>query len=144
MTDLIFYAAVSLDGFLAGKNGDMTWAEKYLDGDDDYGYLDLVRQSSAILMGRKTFEFEMAASADADADADRILPTYVYTSQPLRFDGLDTSKINFIGGDLREVVSHIAQKHPGRIFVSGGAELVDGLLTMGLLTEMRLFVTPDF
>ncbi|AOY56343.1 dihydrofolate reductase family protein [Candidatus Rhodoluna planktonica] len=139
MTDVVFYAAVSLDGFLAGKNGDMSWAEKYLGGDDDFGYLDLVRNSSAMLMGRKTFEFELSAGADVD----RILPTYVFTSQPLRFDGLDTSKVNFIGGDLREVVQHISNKHPGQIFVSGGAELVDGLLTMGLLDEMRLFITPD-
>ena len=30
--ETVFYAAVSSDGFLAGPNGDMTWAEKRLAG----------------------------------------------------------------------------------------------------------------
>jgi dihydrofolate reductase len=37
----------------------------------------------------------------------------------------------------------IKQKHPGDVFIGGGAELVDGLMVMGLLDELRLFVTPD-
>lgn len=134
----IFYGAVSLDGFLAGPDSDMTWAEKYLDFEDDYGYAELIGSCSAALMGRKTFEFELAA----DPNIDRILPTYVVTEQPLRFDGVVSKGVQFVGGDLREIVSVVRKKHPGNIFIGGGAELVDGLLTMGLLDELRLFIVP--
>lgn len=135
----VFYAAVSLDGFIAGPNGDMTWAEKYLASGDDYGYVQLVRECSAVLMGRKTFEFE----ADAAPDMERVLPTYVYTSQPMRFDGVNTRQVTFVGGPLRSVIDAIDASHPGKLFVSGGAQLVEGLLAENLLDEMILFVCPE-
>ena len=139
MSKTIFYGAVSLDGFLAGPDGDMGWAEKHLASGEDYGYVELVTSCSAMLIGRKTFEFEMAAAPEMD----RVLPTYVLTEQPLRFDGAALSGVHFTSGDLREVVQLIKDKHPGDIFIGGGAELVDGLLVMGLLDELRLFVAPD-
>jgi dihydrofolate reductase len=139
MSKTIFYGAVSLDGFLAGPDGDMGWAEKHLASGEDYGYVELVTSCSAMLIGRKTFEFEIAAAPEMD----RVLPTYVLTEQPLRFDGAALSGVHFISGDLREVVQLIKDKHPGDIFIGGGAELVDGLMVMGLLDELRLFVTPD-
>jgi dihydrofolate reductase len=135
----IFYGAVSLDGFLAGPDGDMGWAEKHLASGEDYGYVELVTSCSAMLIGRKTFEFELAAAPEMD----RVLPTYVLTEQPLRFDGAALSGVHFTSGDLREVVQLIKDKHPGDIFIGGGAELVDGLMVMGLLDELRLFVAPD-
>jgi dihydrofolate reductase len=135
----IFYGAISLDGYLAGPDGSMDWAEKHLASGEDYGYVELVSSCSAMLIGRRTFEFELAAAPDMD----RVLPTYVLTEQPLRFDGAALSGVHFTSGDLREVISMIKQKHPGDIFIGGGAELVDGLMVMGLLDELRLFVTPD-
>lgn len=139
MSKTIFYGAISLDGYLAGPDGSMDWAEKHLASGEDYGYVELVSSCSAMLIGRKTFEFELAAAPEMD----RVLPTYVLTEQPLRFDGAALSGVHFTSGDLREVVAMIKQKHPGEIFIGGGAELVDGLMVMGLLDELRLFVTPD-
>ncbi len=135
----VFYAAVSLDGFIAGPNGDMSWAEKYLATGEDYGYVQLVHECSAMLMGRKTFEFE----ADAAPDMERVLPTYVYTSQPMRFDGVSASQVTFVGGPLTGVVEAIERTHSGKLFVSGGAQLVEGLLAENLLDEIRLFVCPE-
>ena len=137
MPKTIFYAAVSLDGYLSGPDGDMTWAEKYLSPDQDYGWASLISSCGSVLMGRNTFEFEM------DAGADRILPTYVYTSQPLRFDGASLPGVKFVSGDLNAVVQRIFSEHPNDIFVSGGAMLVKGLIEENLLVEMRLFVAPD-
>ena len=139
MSKTIFYGALSLDGFIAGPDGDMGWAEKHLASGEDYGHVELVSSCAAMLIGRKTFEFELAAAPEMD----RVLPTYVLTEQPLRFDGAALSGVHFTSGDLREVVSMIKQKHPGDVFIGGGAELVDGLMVMGLLDELRLFVTPD-
>ena len=135
----VFYAACSLDGYIAGPNDDMSWAEKYLATGEDFGYLQLVQRSSAILMGRKTFEFEQ----DAAPDMDRIRPTYVYTSQPMRFDGVNPRQVQFVGGPLAGVLQKIESEHPGQLFISGGAQLVDGLLRENLLREIILFVCPD-
>jgi dihydrofolate reductase len=139
MSKTIFYGVMSLDGYIAGENEDMGWAEKYLSPEEDYGWMELIQSCGAILMGRKTFEFELKNAPELD----RILPTYVLTEQPLRFDGVHTQNLNFIGGDLREVVESIKAKHSGHLFIGGGAMLLDTLLVMGLVDELRLFLAPD-
>ena len=135
----VFYAAISLDGYIAGPNGDMSWAEKYLATGEDYGYVGLVQSCSAALMGRKTFEFE----AEVAPEMDRVLPTYVYTSQPMRFDGVNVHRVKFVNGPLAGIIEQIEAEHPGKLFVSGGAQLVEGLLAANLLRELILFVCPE-
>ncbi len=139
MSKTIFYGVMSLDGFIAGENDDMSWAEKYLSADEDYGWMELVQSCGAVLMGRKTFEFELKNAPDLE----RILPTYVLTEQPLRFDGLRDSNLHFIAGDLREVVATIKQRHSGNLFLGGGAMLLDTMLVMGLVDQIRLFIAPE-
>ena len=139
MSKTIFYGVISLDGYLAGESEDMSWAEKYLSPDEDFGWMELLTSCGSMLQGRKTFEFELQSAPDME----RILPTYVLTEQPLKFDGLQIPNLHFIAGDLREVVKSIMQKHPGNLFIGGGAMLVDTMLTMGLVDEMRLFIAPD-
>ena len=137
MPKTIFYAAVSLDGYLAGPDGDMSWAEKYLSPEEDYGWASLISSCGSVLMGRKTFEFE------ADAGADRILPTYVVTNQPFAFDGATYPMVKFVSGDLSAIIQRIYAEHPKDIFVSGGAMLVKSLIDENLIDEMRLFIAPD-
>ena len=137
MPKTIFYAAVSLDGYLAGPGGDMSWAEKYLDSGEDYGWAALLGSCGSALMGRNTFEFEQ------DAGADRILPTYVVTGSPFAFDGANLPGVTFVSGDLSAIIQRILDEHPQDIFVYGGAVLVNSLIGAGLLDEMQLFIAPD-
>lgn len=139
MAKTIFYGVMSLDGFLAGPNDDMSWAEKYLSSDQDYGWMELVQSCGAVLMGRKTFEFEIKNAPDLD----RMLPTYVLTSQPLRFDGMGNDNLHFVSGDLGDVIAEIKSQHPGNVFFGGGAKLLNSMLEAGLLDELRLFIAPD-
>lgn len=139
MSKSIFYGVISLDGYLSGPDGDMSWAEKYLSPDEDFGWMELLTSCGSMLQGRRTFEFEL----DSVPDMERILPTYVVTEQPLKFDGLQIPNLHFISGDLREVVQSILAKHPGNLFIGGGAMLVDTLMVMGLIDELRLFIAPD-
>jgi hypothetical protein len=107
--ETVFYAAVSSDGFLAGPNGDMTWAEKWLGTGEDFGYFKLVSSCSAMLMGSKTFDFELAAIGNQD----RILPTYVLTTNPQRYDGVH-GDVKLVAGDVSAVVDRITDASPGR------------------------------
>ena len=134
----VFYAAVSSDGFLAGPNGDMTWAEKWLGSGEDYGYIQLVSSCSAMLMGSKTFDFELAAIGNQD----RILPTYVLTTNPQRYDGVH-GDVKLVAGDVSAVVDRITDAHPGRLFVVGGADVARQLLEAGKLDVVVLTTTPD-
>ena len=137
--ETVFYAAVSSDGFLAGPNGDMTWAEKWLSTGEDFGYIQLVSSCSAMLMGSKTFDFELAAIGNQD----RILPTYVLTTNPQRYDGVH-GDVKLVAGDVSAVVDRITDSHPGgRMFVVGGADVARQLLEAGKLDVVVLTTTPD-
>lgn len=51
MRKIVFYGAMSLDGYLADKKDDLQWLL-----DSDLGYEDFEKQVSTFVMGRKTFE----------------------------------------------------------------------------------------
>jgi dihydrofolate reductase len=139
VNERIFYAAISSDGYLAGPNGDMSWAEKYLSSGEDYGYFNLVSTSSAILQGRATFDFEI----ESGVQGPRPLPTYVLTHIPELYENVVQENIYFTGGEIERVVELIEENHPGRLFVMGGADVVRQLLKANLITTMRLFVCPE-
>ena len=146
MTEFIFYAAVSSDGYIAGPEGDMAWAEKYLTGGDDYGFFELMSSCSAVLMGAETFDFELQAIGNEP----RMLPTFVLTSNPHRFDGVTDPNIHFLGGDIKQIAASVHGKITditgdanSLVFVFGGASVVKQMLAANLLDVVRLFVTPD-
>ena len=139
MNERIFYAAISSDGYIAGPNGDMSWAEKYLSSGEDYGYFNLVSTSSAILQGRATFDFEI----ESGVQGPRPLPTYVLTHIPELYENVVQENIYFTGGEIERVVELIEENHPGKLFVMGGADVVRQLLDAKLITTMRLFVCPE-
>jgi dihydrofolate reductase len=139
MTTFLFFAAISSDGFLAGPDGDMAWAEKYLSADEDYGFTALMSRSRAMLMGARTFDFEL----DALGNEPRVLPTYVLTNNPMRYDGVNDSEVTFLAGDIEQVVDKIRSEVSGQVFVVGGADVVRQLLAKNLLDHLTLFVCPD-
>ena len=139
MNETVFYAATSADGYLAGPNGDMSWAEKYLATGEDYGFAELMSRSQAVLMGRATFEFEL----EAGVSGERLLPTYVLTHIPELYQNEQNDNLHFVGGDIAEVLSLIKAHHPGQIFVMGGSNVVGQLIEAGQLDVMRIFRAPD-
>lgn len=139
MNETVFYAATSADGYLAGPNGDMSWAEKYLATGEDYGFAELMSRSSAVVMGRATFEFEL----EAGVSGERLLPTYVLTHIPELYQNELNSNLHFVGGEIAEVLALIRAHHPGQIFVMGGSNLVGQMIEAGQLDVMRIFRAPD-
>ena len=56
MRDLSYFVATSLDGFIAGPDGDIDW----LFTGGDYGYSEFYRSVDCVAMGRKTFELSLS------------------------------------------------------------------------------------
>lgn len=117
----------------------MSWAEKYLASGEDYGYVQLIGSCSAILMGRATFDFEI----ENGVQGPRPLPTYVLTHIPELYSDIQDDNLTFTSGEVSQVLEIIAQRHPGNLFVMGGANVVKQLLEANLIDVMRLFVCPE-
>ncbi|NDD26226.1 MAG: hypothetical protein EB103_05080 [Actinobacteria bacterium] len=59
------------------------------------------------------------------------------------FKAQDHCLLIFTGGDIEEVLQLVSSRHPGNLFVMGGANVVRQLLADNRIDIMRLFVCPE-
>jgi dihydrofolate reductase len=50
------FIAVSIDGYIARRNGDIDWLSRYSNSGEDHGYHAFMASVDGIVMGRNTFE----------------------------------------------------------------------------------------
>lgn len=139
MLELVFFAAISRDGFLSGPEGDMSWAEKYLSDSEDYGFVQLMSETSSVLMGSKTYDAHLVAMGGEPQP----LPTFVLTNSPMRYDGHNDPNVHFVHGPLDVVVSELENHVSGQMLILGGADVVRQAIDAGVLNRLQLFITPD-
>jgi dihydrofolate reductase len=136
MSSVILYIAASLDGFIARKNGDVSWLDAYEAGEEDYGYADFYKGVGASVMGSKTYEKSLTFSDGID----KKMPTYVVTGRNLKAPaGANTV---FYSGSLVELVSNIRKETEKNIWLVGGGLLAQSFLREDLVDRIILSTTP--
>jgi dihydrofolate reductase len=102
MRKLILKMSITLDGFVAGPNGEMDWVFKTGSEDGKAWTVDRIRQAGAHLMGRKTFT-DMAAywpnSSEAFAAPMNEIPKIVFSKK-----GFDPSQQGESTGALKDAI----------------------------------------
>lgn len=130
MRTIILNVAVSLDGFIAGPNGEFDWCFT----DQDYGMADFMNSIDTIFYGRKSYELMLTMEEDLFKDQTR----YVF-SQTLDevVEGYQLLK-----GDLKTEVERIRAQEGKKIWLFGGTSLASSFLEAGLINELFLAVHP--
>lgn len=136
MGDVILYIATSVDGFIAGKNGDISWLDKYQGGKEDYGYSDFYKNVGASIMGANTYEKALTLKGGIDSN----MPTYVITHRNLQ--NLANSNLTFYSGNLSELVNKIQKKTRKDIWLVGGGKLARSFLKENMLGRIILSTIP--
>ena len=98
--------------------------------------------SAALLLGRTTYEgfAEAWPSRDGEfADLFNSMPMYVVSSTLQRAEWNNSTVLK---GDLAESVAKLKRDQEGDIVVHGSARLVQGLLELDLVDELRLMLFP--
>jgi dihydrofolate reductase len=67
----------------------------------------------------------------------------VLTHIPEFYKDVLDENIFFTGGNIAKVIDLIKLKHPGTVFIMGGADVANQLLDANLIDSMRLFVCPE-
>lgn len=126
------YICMSLDGFIAGADGDMSFLA-LAEGGGDYGYADFVDTVDTVIMGRITYEWVMN-QVDEFPHADK--QTYILTRTPRPASG----KISFWDGDPLALLARLKAQPGKTIFIDGGAKTVEVLAP--LVDEYIITVMP--
>lgn len=132
MRKVILGLAVSLDGFIEGKNGEYDWCFT----DQDYGMSDFMSRIDAVFVGRKTYE--MSLGMEADTSGMPKMEEYVFSNT---LEKVKEGAI-LVNGDLKTEVEKIKKKDGKDIWLFGGAGLTSSLMNLKLVDEVHLSVHP--
>lgn len=133
MRKVTFSAACSFDGYIAGPDEAVDW----LIMSDDAGAIlaDLWAGVDAILLGRKTFEFQARSGAGFGSQA---MQTYVFS----RTLAEAPKGATLVRDDAVEFVGNLKDRDGGGIFVMGGGELGSALVEGGVVDEISFIIHP--
>ena len=132
MRKVVYGGAMSLDGFIAGPNGEYDWIVM----DPDIDFAALMERFDTFLIGRKTFEMmrRMGGAAPPTPGIRNIV-----FSRTLRPEDCPHATLS---DDAERVVAEL-RKQPGKdIALFGGGELFRSLLAAGLVDELGVSVIP--
>jgi dihydrofolate reductase len=125
-----YSVAMSLDGFIAGPNGEHDWI--ITDPSVDFGAL--FKQFDTLLMGRRTFEIASKAGRETMPG----MRTIVFSRTVRPKDHPKVTVTSDVAGAIAEL-----KAQPGKdIWIFGGGELFRSLLDLGLVDTVEVAVVP--
>lgn len=133
MRKVIYGGAMSLDGFIAGPQGEYDWIVM----DPDIDFTALMGRFDTFLIGRKTFEV-MRRMGNAAPPAPGI--QNIVFSRTLR--PADCPPGTILSDDAERAVADLRNKPGKDIALFGGGELFRSLLAAGLVDELHFNVIP--
>ncbi len=139
MKKVIAYIAMSLDGFVADREGGVGWLSG--DGSDEGNmgsYPDFIKSIDTVLLGYKTYE-QIITELSPDSWPYEGMQSYVITHRNIE----NTDKIIFTGEDVGELVKSIrTAEGDGDIWVCGGASIINQLTKKSLIDRYHITVIP--
>jgi dihydrofolate reductase len=141
---------MSVDGYIAGPNGEMDWMVEWNWDDKLKKYVDELTQSvDTILLGRKMTNGFISYWSDVISKPDD--PEYMFAKKLIETPKIVFSKtldksewINteISKGDLRTEIIRIKNQQGRDIIVYGGASFDSSLIKEKLIDEFYLFINP--
>ena len=125
------FIGTSVDGFIARANGDLDFLPP--GGGEPHGYNEFMATVDALVIGRKTFETVLAFDAWPYGEK----PVFVLSTKPLA-PAPSGALVEHLSGPPAEIVSQLAARGIGHIYVDGGIT-IQGFLRAGLI--QRLIIT---
>jgi dihydrofolate reductase len=135
MRRLRYAVAMSLDGYIAGPQGEADWIVM----DPDIDFAGIFSEFDTLLMGRRTFT-AIGEGGGGSGSGPFGEMTIVVVSRTL--DRSRYPKVTVVNEDLQEAVMDL-KKQPGKdIWLFGGGELFRSLLDLGLVDTVEVAVMP--
>lgn len=131
MAKIRYQVATSLDGYIAGPNGEIDWI--VTDPEIDFGAI--FSQFDTLLMGRRTFDF-MAQSNHATMPG---MKTIVFSRT---LQQADHPEVTVVRDNQTELLKSLRAKPGKDVWLFGGGSLFRSLLAAGFVDTVELAIIP--
>lgn len=131
MRDLVYNVATSLDGFIAGPNGEFNWIIQ----DPTMNFGEIFGGFDTMVMGRRTYEL-MLREGHALKEFGMKVFVGSGTLDPEQHQDVSVS------ADLAETVAELKHKSGKAIWLFGGGMIFRSLLDAGLVDRIEISVIP--
>ena len=128
---------MSIDGYLATKDDDLSWLSVVQDGNEDYGYKDFNDTVDTYIVGRATYDVVKRLTGGEFPQAKQH-KCYVITRQEKE----DVKGVTFYNGDIEKLVIELKSTKGKHIYCDGGAQIVKMLMEKNLIDEYLISVIP--
>ncbi|NJR12815.1 dihydrofolate reductase [bacterium] len=136
MGDVIYYLAMSADGYIATPEGDVSWLLPFQKPDEDYGYAAFYNSVGAIVMGGNSFRQTVSFGGWAYPNK----PCFVITTQTI--DKPPAPTVFAYNGDLRQLVIGLKARLEEPIWLMGGSQLASSMSRAGLIDTLIITIVP--
>lgn len=135
MREITLYIAVSLDGFIADRDGGVSWLDRWQA--DEERYAEFIRGIDTVVMGWNTY-FQVTRELSPGCWPYAGLKTYVCTHRPLPPE----EGVEFTSRGVCSLVRELARGAGKGVWVCGGADTAQQLIRAGLIGRYWLTVLP--
>lgn len=130
----VLYIAISLDGYIARENGDIEWLDQAT-GEGDNGYATFYKTVDTIIMGKTTYDQVMTMVEDFPYPEKKC---YVYSTKETQ----SNPHVEFVQEDVVSFTNRLLAEEGNRIWIVGGANLVDAFMQNNLVDEYEIAIMP--
>lgn len=137
MRKLSLFIAMSLDGYIAKPNDDLSFLKLVEKEGEDYGYAEFTSNIDTIIIGRKTYDYvvrEIGSTHYESGDRD----VYVLTRQSKPTSG----RTHFYSGKPGDLIAELRSRPGKNIYCDGGAEVITEFLKLKLVDELTISIIP--
>lgn len=128
---------MSLDGFIATKDDDLSWLSIVEKKGEDYGYKNFTDTADTYIVGRITYEKILKLTNGLLPQAKQF-KCYVITKQQRNSE----NGIVFYNGDIEVLINELKNKNGKNIYCDGGGQVAKLLMKHNLIDEYIISIIP--
>lgn len=132
---ITYFVAASLDGFIATKDGDVSWLEGHDTGASEAELEVFMAEADGLVMGRGTYDFVFDYGSWPYGDK----PTWVFTHREL--PRLENANL-IVTSDVDLVIQDAKLKELHHLWLVGGGQLASTFLERNLISHIRITQLP--
>lgn len=135
---VVLFIAMSLDGYIARKNGAIDWLDTNVDDPvEDFSYEKFYSTIDTVIMGRTTYD-QVINELSPDLYPYKDIQSYVLTSRPAQ----PKKHVKFINEEISELILRLKREAGKDIWIVGGHSIIKPLLQHNLIDEFRITIIP--